>query len=814
MRAPAIAVFLATSIAACAEQEAATSIELRGGELSVRADLARGTFELQKHGRAVFTGASADVLFSTGREPRTLSFASTCTKSQGDDGAFLCRSAELELALKIDVDPQGRHALFSLRATNIGERPLTILRLAPLVVEREQGGALFPGARAAEFSVLENGRFIVFDQTAQLMRADVEPFTLSAALPVPVRGNSVSNWTQLLAENGGEHRALVAGYFSAEHAIPTLGVAAGADGDFSTWAAESALIFHGKELSPGAAIDSEKLYLDLLPEDPLAALENYATAFAEDRKIIPWPKRDGGRDVPNGWNSWTGSSFTGGYGQRIDRPLILENLEIFSRELVPFGMSWFQIDDGWQQHTGDWFWKDSFPGGGSALAQSIAEHGLRSGLWLAPFLVEPNSALAAQHPEWRMPREDSFVGALGKDGETLDLTNPAVHDYLRETMTRVREDGFRWVKADFTYWAMLGKPLADPSMTNVEAYKKGWRTIRDALGPEVFLLGIGIVGANAGIADGMRTTLDSGPRWEESTPDNTGEGQSFKSTVRTGSRRWFYGNRVWVNHGDLIFFRSWKDGVEPPVTFEESRAFASWIGLTGSIVKLGDKLPDLAAAPERIDVVRRLLPIYREPGARPLDLLTRDYPEIFRNHVVAPAGEWEVVGLFHWGRNRDLSRTPPIELPDDRPRVHTLDCARPCLVFEHWSETFLGEKSGSFQVEVPPHDAKVLALREVTGAPQLLGTNRHLLQGATELGALAFDPATKILKGTVQRARGTELAPYTMRLYFYVPAPFAFERGTFAGAENVAFFQEGEVLRAEVSWPSSEGRADFELFFR
>lgn len=804
----------AGSLAACAEREESTSIELRGGELTVRAELARGTFELQKDGRTVFTGASADVLFSTGREPRTLSFASSCAKSRRDDGAFLCRSAELELALSIEVDPQGRDARFSLSATNIGDRPVTVLRLAPLVAEREKGGALFPGANAGEFSVLENGRFLVFDQTAQLMRAGVEPFALSAALPIPVRGNSVSNWTQVLAEHGGENRALVAGFLSAEHAIPALGVAAGADGEFDVWAAESSLIFHGKLLDPGASIESEKLYLDPLPEDPLAALENYANALAEYRNIIPWPKRDGGRDVPNGWNSWTGSSFTGGYGQRIDRELILENLELFTRELVPFGMSWFQIDDGWQQHTGDWFWKDSFPGGGSALAQSITERGLRPGLWLAPFLVEPESNLAAQHPEWRMPKEDSFVGALGKDGETIDLTNPAVHDYLRETMTRVRDDGFRWVKADFTYWAMLGKPLADPRLTNVEAYKKGWQTIRDALGPDVFLLGIGIVGANAGVVDGMRTTLDSGPRWEESTPDNTGEGQSFKSTVRTGSRRWFYGNRVWVNHGDLIFFRSWKDGLEPPVTFEESRAFASWIGLTGSIVKLGDKLPDLAAAPERIDVVRRLLPIYREPGARPMDLLVRDYPEVFRNHIVAPAGEWDVVGLFHWGRNRDLSRLPFVELPDDRPRTHAVSCERPCLVFDFWNEEFIGLKTGIFEVEVAPHDAKVLALRELTGEPQLLGSNRHLLQGATELGALSFDPATKTLRGTVQRAAGTPLAPYTMHLYFYVPPPFVFDRATFAGAESTSYSQTEEVLRAELSWPSSEGMADFELQFK
>lgn len=814
MRAWAV-VSVALFVAACGAEEENTQPRFEAGELAIEADLSRGVFSVRRGGRTAFENATADVLFSTGREPRAIAFSSGCAKSTGAAGEIVCRGTELELRLNFELAENGEYVVLSLSAQNISASPLTVLRLAPLVVDAKNSGKLFPGARAADFSILENGRFIVFDQSAQLVRGDVEAFPLAEALPIGVRGNSVSNWTQVVAEDGGEKRALVAGYLSAEKAIPTLGIAAGAGGEFDSYAAESPLIFHGKILAPGDSVSAEKLYLEVLPEDPLAGLERYADILAKYRNTVVWQKRAPGRDVPNGWNSWTGSSFTGGYGQAIDEALIAENLEIFDRELKPFGMSWFQIDDGWQERTGDWTWKnDEFPAGGDSLAAEINSRGLKPGLWIAPFLVEPESSLAAAHPEWRMPKEDSFVGALGKDGETLDLTNPGVHEFLRETMTRVKDDAFRWVKADFTYWAMLGKPLADPSLTNVEAYKKGWQTIREALGPEVFLLGIGIVGANAGIADGMRTTLDNGPRWEESSPENTGGGQSFKATVRTGSRRWFYGNRAWVNHGDLIFFRSWTNDEEPALTFEESRSFAAWIGLTGSIVKLGDKLPDLAAKTGALEVVRRLLPIYPEPGARPVDVLTRDYPEMFVNRISAPAGEWEVVGLFHWGRNRDLSARPVVELPDDQPRTHLVNCAAECLVFEHWTETFLGTKSGMFEVSVPPHDSRVLALRAKTGVPQLLGTNRHLLQGAVELGALSFDPATKILRGSARRSPGTIAAPYTMRLYFHVPAGFAFESASVAGEERVQAEQTNEVLRVEIEWSSAEGFADFELKFR
>ena len=55
----------------------------------------------------------------------------------------------------------------------------------------------------------------------------------------------------------------------------------------------------------------------------------------------------------------------------------------------------------------------------------------------------------------------------------------------------------------------------------------------------------------------MRLTLDTAPQWDEGDPDNVLEAtNSLKATVRTGSRRWFYGNRVWVNDNDLIFFRA------------------------------------------------------------------------------------------------------------------------------------------------------------------------------------------------------------------------------------------------------------------
>jgi hypothetical protein len=269
-----------------------------------------------------------------------------------------------------------------------------------------------------------------------------------------------------------------------------------------------------------------------------------------------------------------------------------------------------------------------------------------------------------------------------------------------------------------------------------------------------------------------------------------------------------------VNHDDLIFFRSYPDKKHPPLSFEEARTFATWIGLGGGIVKLGDKLLDLAPHPEQIDVVRRLLPAWPE-GARPIDVLIRDYPETYRLHVKAPAGEWDVVGLFNWGTNRDLTANPPTAMPDAA-RSYTVAGADDCLAYEFWSEAFLGRQTGPFSVTVEPHCAKVIALRKPTGVPQLLGTNRHITQGATDLGPVTWDRRQKRLSGTLTGSVGTPTAPWQYRLAFYAPTGFALRSASVDGVPAAAASQQGQVIRLAFALPPGlQGKpAAFRLEFR
>ena len=83
---------------------------------------------------------------------------------------------------------------------------------------------------------------------------------------------------------------------------------------------------------------------------------------------------------------------------------------------------------------------------------------------------------------------------------------------------------------------------------------------------------------------------------------------------------------------------------------------------------------------------------------------------------------------------------------------------------------------------VEPRRAKVIALRKPTGVPQLLGSNRHLMQGANDLGPVTWDRRQKRLSGTLPGSVGTPTAPWQYRLAFYAPKGIALRS---AGVDGV-----------------------------
>jgi len=760
-------------------------------------------------------------------DPQTLSGVSV--QVSGQDGEpdlnwHIYRAQDGTLGLQIQVDNQGSNTV-------------TVAKLVALRADGRDGGGLFLGPDPSTHRILENGSYAALDFVVQIHPGDTEPDAAANAIaPGDFAGHSVSDWDHGVADLDSD-AVWVAGATSFQHVFPVINLsyeASHAEIDdlgrtsFSYLSLEGDLLPDPKALGVGEQLDSETFVALPFESDLLSGMEHYADILADSLGVTPWQRRKSGRRVPNGWNSWSGSGGTGGYGTDIDEDLILENAQVMADQLRDWGIDWFQIDDGYEPAYGDWSWdKTRFPHGAAWLSDQIRKLGMRPGLWMAPFSASEDSALYAAHPDWFADKTALGRIIVGTD-QILDLSNPEVQDWLRELGQTVHDDwGFEWYKLDFGYQSLFGQDFWEANATREEAWREGLAAMREGLGEDTFLVVVGVTGIDYDLTDSARITLDNAPVWEWDPTvhdDDLMSQAGFKPTVRTAGRRWYLQDRVWINHPDLIFFRS-NTGDEswPRLTFEESRSFATFVGLSGGIVKLGDRLVDLDG--DAINVIRRLIPTYGV-AARPLDLLRREFPEQWHLRVDDPLDGFdqdaEIIGVFDWGRNWDLTENPAVEIADPAAtRTHQVDLSAaglsgPWLAYEFWTGTFLGTVDDTLSIDVPSHDCRVVALRHPTGQPQWLGWNRQISMGGVLLEEARFDATTGTLHIQTPIVAGTDLAPFEWDLAVYVPDTFTLSSvdlsADSAPLPDLQTAQDGAVLHLRFS-PKTAGELGLDLHF-
>ena len=158
-----------------------------------------------------------------------------------------------------------------------------------------------------------------------------------------------------------------------------------------------------------------------------------------------------------------------GRWKRKTRPVLLNSWEacyfnISESSLVSLakagrsvGVELFVVDDGWfgdrsddTRALGDWEPnKKKLPGGLGRLAKKIRALGLDFGIWVEPEMVNTNSRLYEQHPDWAMAIPGKHHSE-GRNQRLLDLTNPEVQDFLIEKMTEVFSSAeITYVKWDY-----------------------------------------------------------------------------------------------------------------------------------------------------------------------------------------------------------------------------------------------------------------------------------------------------------------------------------------------------------------------------
>ncbi|MBI2703966.1 MAG: alpha-galactosidase [Actinobacteria bacterium] len=296
-----------------------------------------------------------------------------------------------------------------------------------------------------------------------------------------------------------------------------------------------------------------------------------------------------------GWCSWYH------YFHGITEEALHSNLHRAASAGWPFDV--FQLDDGFQAAIGDWLdTNDKFPSSLDMIAGSIAKEGFRPGLWLAPFLLAPDSRTCIDHPDWVARHRNgkplhtwfnpAWDGGAGGMMYCLDTTQPAVVEHLRSLAAALVEAGFTYLKLDFTFAPSCDGVWADASFTPAQRVRAGYQAVRDGAGADAFLLGCGVPLANVvGLVDGNRIGQDVAPVWaldpaREIIPGYLGVEPATQHAYANTVARSFMHRNLWLNDPDCLMLRAEKT----ELSSDAIRTWASAVGMSGGMALVSDDL--------------------------------------------------------------------------------------------------------------------------------------------------------------------------------------------------------------------------------
>ena len=158
-----------------------------------------------------------------------------------------------------------------------------------------------------------------------------------------------------------------------------------------------------------------------------------------------------------------------GYWRDRVRPILINNWEAtymdFNEEKLlriaetakECGIELFVLDDGWfgarrddTAGLGDWKANtELLPDGIAGIAQKIEDMGMKFGLWFEPEMVNKNSDLYREHPDWILAAPGRSH-SQGRYQHVLDFSRKEVVDYIYESMAEILGNA----KVSYVKWDM------------------------------------------------------------------------------------------------------------------------------------------------------------------------------------------------------------------------------------------------------------------------------------------------------------------------------------------------------------------------
>ncbi len=431
-------------------------------------------------------------------------------------------------------------------------------------------------------------------------------------------------------------------------------------------------------------------------------LRTYADRIATLNHAVP------AKEMPVGWCSWSC------YYSRVDEEKIRRAADAqytYAKEYANL----IQIDDGWQKNTsfcGDWYADEKkFPEGLEATAQYVRDRGMTFGLWLAPLLLSEKTPAYAVMKDMAM---DALT--LREHYHPFNLGDPRFHEHLRATFRRLVDDyGVGYFKLDFLaasvrYFHGGGTFVRFEGGYCIELLRAALQTIRDEVGPDIFLLSCGaqtLIGA--GIFNGARTSADI--IWGKNKSNPT-YWSIMKRCMSTVGRRYFYHNKVYMNDPDGVVLRDVDCGDGFNCTWSEAELWSVAVAMSGGLVLSNDELEKLS--PDRRRLYTHLLPALGV-AARPVDYFETPYPTAY---VLEVDADTKFLALYNLTDGM-------CDLDFDLSRIGMTGAyAANCLTGER-----LGERESLHMENINPHGAVMLALTRDPAVYESLDHNKNIFMG-------------------------------------------------------------------------------------
>jgi len=553
---------------------------------------------------------------------------------------------EITLVCAYDKDETKRFRL-QLSFKNGTDRNLKLMKLTPFIVEGENSLSLC-GVPAAEWRLYRQGRH-KNDMPSVCVLGVKDGSYKDAQAGLTETGGGMKDTStpnrflsdQLTVLTTGAASLTMAFLTGADQMVETT-LSMTPDDHFSALASSS---LPECTIKPGQTISSEWLRIDRQP-DALAAMNEFAADKAKIYNVKRNPK------TPSVFCTWYY------YGLSVTYDDVLSDLGELERRKIPFDV--FQIDEGWEITLGDWRRNHKFPVPLDEVASIIQKAGFTPGIWTSPFIAHATAPICEEHPEWLLRKKNGELCLFPMNStvyNVLDITNPAVVEWVYQLYATLREWGYTYHKLDFTRAPVIQSDAVffDDTISIAAAYRRAIQAVRDGSGEDAYVLICGgLYDPVLGLVDAQRTGSDVMSMWSEHRGQDGGRTAPY--TIKQSLLRYWM-NDWWQNDPDALMIRRQDEPFRGLALgyglLSDTEAITSTMNqyIGGGIVCSTEPMKKIED--DRLMLMRHIIPTV-PTRVMPRDLFSGNrYPSVV--DVSVSEKNWHTVALINWADDTEMS---------------------------------------------------------------------------------------------------------------------------------------------------------------